>query len=73
MAKLEDYQPMDDGDILGLRLNIKSAVIIMTANYLENARSAEYYNAEKPKPSSGNGKYVNQDVWAGAVNVCNAA
>ena len=72
MAKLEDYQPMDDGDILkALELNIKSAVGYYDSELSqERKKVTEYYNAEKPKPQhDGNSKYVSQDVWAGVQSM----
>ena len=72
MAKLEDYQPMDDGDILkALELNIKSATGYYDSELSqERKKVTEYYNAEKPKPQhDGNSKYVSQDVWAGVQSM----
>jgi len=72
MAKIEDYQPMDDGDILkALELNIKSAVGYYDSELSqERKKVTEYYNAEKPKPAhDGNSKYVSQDVWAGVQSM----
>ena len=72
MAKLEDYKPMDEGDILkALELNIKSAVGYYDSELSqERKKVTEYYNAEKPKPAhDGNSKYVSQDVWAGVQSM----
>jgi len=72
MAKIEDYKPMDDGDILkALELNIKSAVGYYDSELSrERKLVTEYYNAEKPKPAhDGNSKYVSQDVWAGVQSM----
>ena len=68
MAKIDDYQPMDDGDILkALELNIKSAVGYYDSELSqERKKVTEYYNAEKPTPAhDANSKYISQDVWAG--------
>ena len=72
MAKIEDYKPMDDNDILkALELNIKSAVGYYDSELSrERKRVTEYYNAESPKPAhDGNSKYVSQDVWAGVQSM----
>ena len=72
MAKLKDYKPMDDGDVLkALELNIKSAVGYYDSELSkERQKVTEYYNAELPKPQhEGNSKYVSQDVWAGVQSM----
>lgn len=72
MAKIEDYQPMDEGDILkALELNIKSAVGYYDSELSqERKKVTEYYNADRPKPAhDGNSKYVSQDVWAGVQSM----
>ena len=72
MAKLEDYKPMDDNDILkALELNIKSAVGYYDSELSKERKLVtEYYNAEKPKPAhDGNSKFVSQDVWAGVQSM----
>lgn len=75
MAKIEDYQPMDDGDILkALETNIKSAVGYYDSELSrERQKVIEYYNAEKPKPAhDGNSRYVSMDVYD-AVEAMKAA
>jgi len=72
MAKIDDYQPMDDGDILkALELNIKSAVGYYDSELSqERKKVTEYYNAEKPTPAhDANSKYISQDVWAGVQSM----
>ena len=72
MAKIEDYRPMDDGDILkALELNIKSAVGYYDSELsTERKKVTDYYNAQQPKPAhDGNSRYVSQDVWAGVQSM----
>jgi len=68
MAKLSDYQPMSDDDILkALDVNIKSAIGYYDSELSkERKKVTDYYNAALPRPQhEGNSKYISQDVYTG--------
>lgn len=66
MAKIEDYQPMTEGEIVkALDVNIRSSVGYFDSHISrEREQAMEYYNSNLPKPHhSGNSKYVSNDVF----------
>ena len=68
MAKIDDYQPMSDEDILkALDVNIKSAIGFYDSELSkERKKVTDYYNASLPRPQhDGNSKYISQDVYTG--------
>jgi len=68
MAKIDDYKPMSDDDILNaLDVNIKSAIGYYDSELSrERKRVTDYYNASLPRPAhDGNSKFVSQDVYSG--------
>lgn len=68
MAKIDDYQPMSDEDILkALDVNIKSSIGYYDSELSkERKKVTDYYNASLPRPQhDGNSKYISQDVYTG--------
>lgn len=66
MAKVEDYEKLDDSAIVKLvEDNVKTSVGYYDSDLSrERKRVTEYYNGTLPKPAhDGNSKYISQDVY----------
>ena len=75
MAKIQDYKPMSDDDILNaLDVNIKSAIGYYDSELSqERKKVTDYYNASLPADAQGNSKYISQDVYTGVQSMTGTA
>ena len=66
MAKIEDYEKLEDSDIVSIvDTNIRQSIGYMDSDLArERKRVTDYYNGTLPKPAhDGNSKYVSQDCF----------
>ena len=66
MAKVEEYEKLEDDDIVAiLDTNIRQSIGYYDSDLArERKKVTDYYNATLPKPAhDGNSKYVSQDVY----------
>ena len=66
MAKIEDYEKLEDSDIVSIvDTNIRQSIGYMDSDLArERKRVTDYYNGTLPKPAhDGNSKYVSHDCF----------